>query len=124
MDRQSIKNILKEQTEPMSQAVAKKLAYLQSDDVFTSDVERGMQAKEDDSLLAAFGETIQPANVPTYKQPSLENKPANATITTPQPRYVSQSPTEQTIAEHKQNIAARIAALRGISSPGDYLRRK
>lgn len=124
MDRQLIKNTLKEQAEPMSQAVAKKLAYLQSDDVFVEEGNEISTPREDDSLLAAFSETVQPANIPTYNQPTAEELNKTSVSTATQPRYVSQAPTEQSISNHKQNLAARIAALRGISSPGDYLRRK
>lgn len=108
----------------MEQAVIKKLAYLQSDDIFADDDVLETQ-DDDDSLLAAFNESIatKPVSAPLYKQPSAKEF-YQTTQNTAQPKYTAQPPTPQSIEEHKQNIAARIAALRGISTPGDYLRKK
>ena len=120
MNKSEIKRILIEQTEPMDTAVERKLAYLRSDD-FAGDTEQLLQS--DDSLLNAFSIKINKPNVLKYEQPSIRELHQN-TLSKPEPKYVTQGPTEETIQEHKQNLAARIAALRGISSPGDYLRRK
>lgn len=121
MDKPEIKRLLREQVEPMSQAVAKKLAYLQSDDVFT---EPGTQvSQEDNSLLEAFSGSAQPTSVSSYSQMSAREFYQNQQ-SVPQPKYLGNAPTQHTIEEHKQNIAAKIAALRGISMPGDYLRQK
>ena len=121
MDKAEIKQLLKEQIEPMSQAVARKLAYLQSDDVFTDTTEP--VSLNDDSLMNAFSETSSPNVVPPYTQPK-----AQEFYTDPQsvitPKYADATPSPNSIEEHKQNIAAKIAALRGISMPGDYLRKK
>lgn len=120
MNKSEIKKILQEQSEPMDKAIERKLAYLQSDD-FAGDAEQLLQT--DDSLLNAFSTKINKPNVLKYEQPSVR-KLHQDTLSRPEPRYVTQEPTEDAIQEHKQNIAAKIAALRGISSPGDYLRRK
>jgi len=107
----------------MDKAVSQKLAYLQSDEVFTDGIEEETP-QNDDSLLSAFAMPSQPASVLQYQQqPSARevitnNKPEY------RPRYIENAPTEQSIEDHKQNIAAKIAALRGISMPGDYLRNK
>lgn len=122
MDKAEIKRLLREQTEPLSQAVAKKLAYLQSDDVFTDTADAPVSLN-DESLMNAFSETASPTVVPSYTQPK-----AQEFYTDPQsvitPKYADATPSPDRIEEHKQNIAAKIAALRGISMPGDYLRKK
>lgn len=121
MDKPEIKRLLREQAEPMKQAVERKLAYLQSDDVFTESEVHTPQ--DDDSLWEAFSGTAEKKPVPTYSQPNprefYQNMQSSA-----QPKYVGNAPSHENIEEHKQNIAAKIAALRGISMPGDYLRQK
>ncbi|MBQ8482176.1 MAG: hypothetical protein IJ532_06555 [Alphaproteobacteria bacterium] len=121
MDKSEIKKLLKEQVEPMDNAVRKKLEYLQSDDVFTENGVTEMQG--DISLMNAFNENMPSANIPSYSQPSVKEFYQTAQ-NTPEPKRVSQAPIPQSIDEHKQNIAARIAALRGMSMAGDYLRKK
>ena len=121
MDKPEVKRLLREQTEPMDRAVSKKLARLQSDDVFTEDASQIPQV--DNSLLNAFSETRKPTSVPTYSQPNAKDFYQNLQ-SKPEPKYAEMTPTQQTIEQHKQNIAAKIAALRGISMPGDYLRQK
>lgn len=120
MDKPEIKKLLREQVIPMSEAVANKLAYLQSDDVFT---DTSQTTQNDDSLLNAFMESGQPVSVPAYNQPNVEEFYQNLQ-STPQPTYSERTPTQETIERHKQNIAAKIAALRGMSMPGDYLHQK
>ncbi|MBR1600488.1 MAG: hypothetical protein IJ677_02795 [Alphaproteobacteria bacterium] len=120
MNKSEVKRLLKEQAEPMKEAIRRKLEYLQSDDVFTEKGENA--AKDDNSLMEAFSE-VELNVVPSYTQPSAREL-YQLDQTTPQPQYASQPPTPQSIDEHKQNIAAKIAALRGISMPGDYLRKK
>lgn len=121
MDKPEVKKLLREQVEPMNQAVAKKLAYLQSDDVFTEPTAQVSQ--DDNSLLEAFSGSAQPASISSYGQMSAKEFYQNQQ-SVPQPKYLGDTPTQNTIEEHKQNIAAKIAALRGISMPGDYLRQK
>ncbi len=123
MDNTEIKRILREQVEPLDRAVSKKLAYLQSDEVFTDDMAEEQIPQNDDSLLSAFSMTSQPAPVPQYKHPEIKEV-VNNTQTNYRPRYIEKEPTSQSIEDHQQNIAAKIAALRGISMPGDYLRNK
>lgn len=120
MNKSEIKKILQEQSEPLDKAVERKLAYLNSDD-FAGDTEQLLQT--DDSLLNAFSTKINKPNVLKYEQPNIRELHQN-TLSKPEPKYVTQGPSEESMREHKQNIAAKIAALRGISSPGDYLRRR
>ena len=122
MDKAEIKRLLREQTEPLSQAVTKKLAYLQSDDVFT-DTANAPVSLNDNSLMNAFSETASPTAVPAYTQPKAQDFYAGLQSATA-PQYADAQPSQDSIEEHKQNIAAKIAALRGISMPGDYLRKK
>lgn len=123
MDNTEIKRILREQAEPLDRAVSKKLAYLQSDEVFTDGIDEEQIPQNDDSLLSAFLMTSQPASVPQYKHQEIKEVVNNAQPNY-RPRYIEQEPTSQSIEDHQQNIAAKIAALRGISMPGDYLRNK
>ncbi len=99
MDRNVLKRTLQEQIVPMSEAVSRKLAYLKGDEVFAIEDEENTQTFTD--LLIEEGKTTKP-------QPHIE-------------------PTEITdkIAIHKQTVAEKIAALRGISTmPGQYLNRR
>ena len=121
MDRAEIKQLLKDQAEPLSQAVAKKLAYLQSDDVFTDTEEP--TSLNDDSLMNAFAETTAPTEIPAYTQPKAREFYIDPQ-TVAKPKYADSEPSDRSMEEHQQNIAAKIAALRGISLPGDYLRKK
>jgi hypothetical protein len=99
MDRNILKNTLQKQIVPMSEAVNRKLAYLKGEKVFAIEDEETTQTFTD--LLIEEGKTTKP-------QPHIE-------------------PTEITdkIATHKQTVAEKIAALRGITAtPGQYLNRK
>lgn len=99
MDRNILKRTLQKQVIPMSEAVNRKLAYLKGDEVFTIEDEKTTQTFTD--LLIGEGKTTKP-------QPHIE--PSEITVK---------------IATHKQTVAEKIAALRGISTmPGQYLNRK
>lgn len=125
MDKFEIKRVLHEQFVPMELATQQKLAYLQSDDVFldNSYAQQVSSAEiRDDSLANAFMETGNTHAAPVYNQPTMDDY--NRMQAAPEPQYISSQPTAQSINTSKQNLAAKIAALRGISMPGDYLRRK
>ena len=99
MDRNILKRTLQKQVIPMSEAVNRKLAYLKGDEVFTTQMEETTQTFTD--LLIGEGKTTKP-------QPHIEPSEITAKIAT-----------------HKQTVAEKIAALRGISTmPGQYLNRK
>lgn len=113
MDKNELKQILHEQFEPLEKAVQKKLDYLQSDSVFaldSGDLETDEKPTTDTSLEDAFSYFAAPKPVSAYEVPKVVD--SNVT------RDMSN------IRERKQNIAARIAAMRGISMPGDYLNHK
>jgi hypothetical protein len=124
MDRAELKHTLHEQFVPFEQAVANKLEYLQGDNVFAVDEEPINQISEigDDSLEKAFNMTLGLADVPIYKDLTVQD--VKKMQVAPQPQNLPESPNQDNIAAQKQNIAAKIAALRGISMPGDYLRKK
>ena len=101
MDRSILKKTLHEQATPMAEAVKNNLAYLQSDDVFLNSDEQHSEPLFTDLLMTQG----QPKKMPT--------KP------------VEPQSTADKIATHKQSVAAKIAALRGVSTmPGEYLNRK
>ena len=127
MDKFEIKRVLHEQFVPMELATQQKLEYLQSDEVFTDNSyipQTPTNSAEigDDSLANAFMETGNTRAAPVYNQPTMDDY--NRMQAAPEPQYISSQPTAQSINTSKQNLAAKIAALRGISMPGDYLRRK
>ena len=100
MDRNLLKNTLRKQVIPMSEAVSSKLAYLMGDEVFTTNNEETSQTFTD--LLI------------------VENK-----TTKPQQEKIEPTNISEKIATHKQTVAEKIAALRGITAaPGQYLNRK
>ncbi|MEE6207911.1 MAG: hypothetical protein VZR95_07655 [Alphaproteobacteria bacterium] len=122
MDDSFLRRTLHEQCEPLDLAVQKKLEYLKSDDVFSLEnyteekpVETEMSVED---AFAAFT-SAQPNNI-------AEKKPAglNSVASKPFIEIKVEEATAETINTHKQNIAARIAALRGISMPGDYALKK
>lgn len=121
MDRNELKRTLHEQFAPMDEAVQKKLDYLQSDDVFMDNpyVQDDDESEiGDDSLMSAFGATGNSQPTQTFTQPPIAGY-------TPQPTTAPRQPAGQApAASGSQSMAARIAALRGISMPGDYLKRK
>ena len=101
MDRNILKKTLHEQATPMAEAVKNKLAYLQGDDVFLNSDEQHSEPLFTDLLMTQG----QPKKMPT--------KP------------VEPQSTADKVAVHKQSVAAKIAALRGVSTmPGEYLNRK
>ncbi len=119
MDRNELKRTLHEQFIPMREAVQKKLEYLQSDDVFTDSpysIEDDDVNMEDDDLMNAFGGSgsTQPPAAPRQQPPAAGYQATQQAAAQGAPEASSPA----------QNMAARIAALRGISMPGDYLRRK
>ena len=123
MDKAELKRTLHEQFVPFDMAVQNKLEYLQSDDVFNVNdyAAYNDNSAGDDSLENAFGSMYVAPTPPVYQAPAPEE--VKRMQEAPQPTYAGNSaPTQSSISEHKQNIAAKIAALRGISMPGDYLR--
>ena len=125
MDKAKLKQTMYEQFEPFEIAIQKKISYLQSDNVFSVDMyvdNDNADSMADDSLIEAFNSTVSAQSAPMYQVPVQETM--TQIEKTVQPQYVAETPTADSIKAHKQNIAAKIAALRGISMPGDYLKRR
>lgn len=123
MDRNELKQTLREQFAPMDEAVQKKLDYLQSDDVFTDNPymqDDGGDELGDDSLMSAFGATGNSAAPQVIQQQPIAGYTPLPAAAAPQPS-AGQTPAA---SGSSQSMAARIAALRGISMPGDYIKRK
>ncbi len=101
MDRKELKQTLHEQFVPMNEAVKRKLAYLNGDDVFAAD---GDTADED------FTELLRDDNMSFQSQQKIAEPMT----------------TTNKITVHKQSLAEKIAALRGISSavPSEYINRR
>ncbi len=126
MDKTELKQTLITQFVPLDEAAQKKLNYLQSEDVFT-DNQYVLQedtneeiGNKDDSLMNAFVATANSAAPRAPQQPQISEyhyQPAAAS-----PQQQTHQPSAN--ASGSRSIAARIAALRGISMPGDYLKRK
>lgn len=125
MDKAKLKQTLKEQHTPLLQSIQQKLTYLQSENVFNAGYYSApkISSSEDDSLLNAFTSSNNNVSaIPAYQAPS----PAavQQMQQAPQPKPVSDTQNSASNSASAQNMAARIAALRGISMPGDYLRKK
>lgn len=103
MDRYELKETLRNQVEPISEAVRKKLQYLNSEDVFLT---------SEDTSDEVFTELL------------AGNDGADAT--TASRKVEEPTATIDKIAVHKQSLAEKIAALRGVSSavPNEYLKRR
>ena len=95
MDRESLKRTLKEQAIPLDEAVRQKINYLLSDDAFAPAPE-SEPIVDDMSFVDAFGSVTAPAPTAKPTLSPLQEKAAS-------------------FAEHKQSMAEKIAALRGIS---------
>lgn len=95
MDRALLKRTLKEQAIPLDEAVQQKINYLLSDDVFAPAPESEPVA-EDMSFADAFGSVTAPNRAVNHTPSPLQEK-------------------AESFAEHKQSMAEKIAALRGIS---------
>ena len=128
MDNTELLNTLNEQKIPLDVAVEQKLAYLQSDNVFSPDDDYYLahfatyantkDSDDDDELLSAFG---------AGNMKSSANHTSNMQIQ-PQRIAVPQSSSQSQSQAQRQNapmsLADRIAALRGaISVPEEYKRR-
>ncbi len=101
MDRNILKKTLQEQVIPMAEAVKNKLAYLQGDDVFSVPNQQQTEVHFTDLLM-------------------MQGQPKKISSKTVEPQN-----TADKVAVHKQSVAAKIAALRGVSTmPGEYLNRK
>lgn len=100
MDRNKLKQTLKEQAELIDEAVQKKLAYLNDD----------FLATDEDFSTDVFTELLMEDNAPA-KSPQ---------------KMVEATATADKIAVHKQSLAEKIAVLRGISSavPSGYMKRR
>lgn len=109
MDKNELKRVLHEQFAPIAEAVQRKLAYLQSEDVFTDNPypfeSDGDSNNDDSALMSAFGGTSNIA-------PSVPSAATPRAISIP-----SAGNSEPAAPAQPQNMAARIAALRGISMP-------
>lgn len=117
MDNNVLKQTLRDQFEPLAAAVQRKLEYLKSDDVFSLDNVYQQPEMSVEEAFQAFA-SAQP------QQPEERPQKLNTAV----PQQTASSPlgqaSEEAMNAHKQNIAARIAALRGISLPGDYAIKK
>ena len=96
MDRESLKRTLKEQAIPLDEAVRQKINYLLSDDAFAPAPESEPVVDDNMSFADAFGSVTAPAPTAKPTLSPLQEKAAS-------------------FAEHKQSMAEKIAALRGIS---------
>jgi len=170
MDKQYLKSILEKQSGNLNNDVQKKLAMLESGDVFT-DPNRYVQeildeftvspatspSIQDASLEAAFGMSDdsgsyrQPAEVsfqnafkqtqqpvytpqqqyqqpqPQYNSPQLQSAPSVRSYesqSTATQNYADNNQLSANIENRKKALAMKIAALRGITLPGDYLNNK
>ncbi len=122
MDNIKLENTIKAQKIPFDQAVEKKLAYLKSDDVFSSDGDEYISVfknlissekinREEGELAAAFQSLIS--------SPETKSMTQNVGVS----GSTHQVEPHRRTDEHKMTIAERIAALRGaINVPPEYRR--
>ena len=131
MNKEELKNALREQYEPLNEAVNRKLTEFVHDCDLTEDFadeNDDMENAEDDnfdsSLSSAFQNNNEPYSAPDYQDHNINELVDNYGHPSPEPQYIGERPTQQSISEHRDNMSARIAFLRGISLPGDYLQKK
>ena len=129
MANQKLKELMKDQLATISGDIQKKIAYLTSGDIFNYsyykiDVYRQkLNFKNDDALLKAFiGNTYAPSTEvkDSYADAFMRANPEGVRAAS----QTSQNLTEVTdVRERISKINAKLAALRGVSMPGDYLKK-
>ena len=130
MDDKELFNTLNEQKIPLDVAVEQKLAYLQSDNVFSPDDDyylthfatytntQSRDNSDDDELLSAFG--AQSEKQPTNSLSNMRIQPQRIEV----PRSAAQPQAQNQQQNAPMSLADRIAALRGaISVPNEYKRK-
>lgn len=122
MDINQLKRVLNEQKIPMEKAVAEKLAYLQSDEVFTEKSSNwknfgsSMGASDNMSFEAAFGLSTPST---TDQMAAAFSAPVQSPVRMGNPRQqMPMQPMQQAPSEPRRamTMAERIAALRGAVS--------
>ena len=129
MNDNFLKKTLHEQFEPLDIAVQKKLEYLKSDDVFSADNNDFINDFSDDEKPDDYNMSVEDAfttfaSAQSYNKIDEEPVGLNKIASRPLSEIREEQATSETINVHKKNIAAKIAALRGISMPGDYVLKK
>ena len=119
MDRDFLKKMLRDQSEPLDAAAKRKLAYLESDDVFSEtseDVNSGSLSDTDISAMFsnAFATSASPQSSQSVSTSAVQLTHAAGKNTD----------TAKTTPSRHQVIADKIAALRGMVVDTDYMRRK
>ena len=134
-----LKELLRDQIVTMADDVRKKMEYLKSGEMFSYnyykiDIYRQkLNFKQDDALLNAFIGNTDASST------NMENSFAQAFMSTSQQKTQTQlpeksfirpaaqpeqKPTENLSTKEKMlSLNAKLAALRGLSMPGDYLRK-
>ncbi len=136
-----LKELLRDQIVTMADDIRKKMEYLKSGEMFSYnyykiDIYRQkLNFKQDDALLNAFIGNTDASST------NMENSFAQAFMSTSQQVYKPQGqtpersvirPTEKKAEISEENLStkdkmlrlnAKLAALRGLSMPGDYLRK-
>ncbi len=122
MDKTELKQTLRSQFIPMSEAVQNKLNYLMGDNVFLSED----FISDDTSLEDAFNmQTSTDKEFNIEEAFNSEATVSNTKITELTEKiHNNQHATNVPFEERKKSVAAKIAALRGIAMPGDYLNKK
>ena len=123
MNNIEIKQILKKQAASFNEDVQKKLRYLRGEDVFVSDFYHyDFSALAEDELLSAFLHSsdsksvfseVDSRSIGTHDQDAYSVKKQETSLLKREDDYL----------RRKKQIASRIAALRGTSLPGEYLRK-
>ena len=129
MDKQKLKELMRDQISTFSGDITKKLNYLVNSELldynyYKIDIYRQkLNFKNDSDLLNAF------IGNSDGKQINDENVFANAFMTSnpmshsSKPQSNKQNNSSTDVNDRIQNINSRLAALRGLSMPGDYLRK-
>lgn len=131
MDKQEIKELMHMQASSFNEDVASKLEYLKGDDVFQ---EYETDNSGNDNLNKELEEALFSESYSKHKSaetvqfispevPQTSHFSQNIKVQTEvSPQAVPQNQS-QAISSSKQRVAEKIAALRGISLAGDYIRR-
>ena len=133
MNRQELKQTLKNQALSFDVDVQKKLLYLQGDNVSSEDEEIPSYVPAEDDFLEAFVDepdspvsSLKSANsyFQSFEYNNLREKALHNQYVTDEDDYPQATRQKSEYQDRKRSFAERIAALRGVSLPGDYLRHR
>lgn len=121
MDKTELKHALKTQASTKENDIRRKIEVLISGDVFSRDIPNELEKLISKDMLSRSN--LNKPEAPTGKDVDLQKAPVKTFSLNQSVLPSKDSPEEKAMptSAKKQSLSQRLAALRGISLPGDYL---